>query len=80
MHYVITRGGEAPNVVPAFAESYHYVRHPDALVVQQIFDRMIKAAEGAALGTQTRMEYEVINGVYNLLPNETLARIMHKNL
>jgi aminobenzoyl-glutamate utilization protein B len=80
MHYVITRGGEAPNVVPAFAESYHYVRHPDALVVQQIFDRMVKAAEGAALGTQTRMEYEVINGVYNLLPNETLARIMHKNL
>lgn len=80
MHYVITRGGEAPNVVPAFAESYHYVRHPNALVVQEIFDRMVKAAEGAALGTQTRMEYEVINGVYNLLPNETLARIMHKNL
>jgi aminobenzoyl-glutamate utilization protein B len=80
MHYVITRGGEAPNVVPAFAESYHYVRHPDATVVKEIFDRMVKAAEGAALGTQTRMEYEVINGVYNLLPNETLARIMHKNL
>lgn len=80
MHYVITKGGEAPNVVPAFAESYHYVRHPDALVVKQIFERMVKAAEGAALGTQTRMEYEVINGVYNLLPNETLARIMHKNL
>ncbi len=80
MHYVITRGGEAPNVVPAFAESYHYVRHPDALVVKEIFARMVKAAEGAALGTQTRMEYEVINGVYNLLPNETLARIMHKNL
>ncbi len=80
MHYVITKGGEAPNVVPAFAESYHYVRHPNALVVQEIFARMVKAAEGAALGTQTRMEYEVINGVYNLLPNETLARIMHKNL
>lgn len=80
MHYVITRGGEAPNVVPAYAESYHYVRHPNALVVQEIFERMVKTAEGAALGTQTRMEYEVINGVYNLLPNETLARIMHKNL
>ncbi|WP_332911470.1 peptidase dimerization domain-containing protein [Algoriphagus boritolerans] len=80
MHYVITRGGEAPNVVPAFAESYQYVRHPNALVVQQIFERMVKTAEAAALGTQTRMEYEVINGVYNLLPNETLAKIMHKNL
>lgn len=80
MHYVITRGGEAPNVVPAFAESYHYVRHPDALVVKEIFERMVKTAEGAAMGTETRMEYEVINGVYNLLPNETLALIMQKNL
>ncbi|TFV94673.1 amidohydrolase [Algoriphagus kandeliae] len=80
MHYVITRGGEAPNVVPAFAESYHYVRHPDVAVVKAIFDRMVKAAEGAAMGTQTTMEYEIINGVYNLLPNETLARVMHKNL
>ena len=80
MHYVITRGGEAPNVVPAFAESYHYVRHPNALVVKEIFQRMIQAAEGAALGTQTRMEYEIINGVYNLLPNETLSQIMFKNL
>lgn len=80
MHYVITRGGEAPNVVPAFAESYHYVRHPNVAVVKAIFDRMVKAAEGAAMGTQTTMEYEIINGVYNLLPNETLARVMHKNL
>jgi aminobenzoyl-glutamate utilization protein B len=80
MHYVITRGGEAPNVVPAFAESYHYVRHPDARVVKEIFQRMIQTAEGAALGTQTRMEYEIINGVYNLMPNETLSRIMFKNL
>lgn len=80
MHYVITRGGEAPNVVPAFAESYHYVRHPDVAVVKSIFERMVKAAEGAAMGTQTTMEYEIINGVYNLLPNETLARVMHKNL
>ena len=80
MHYVITRGGEAPNVVPAFAESYHYVRHPDARVVKEIFAKMVAAAEGAAQGTQTKMEYEVINGVYNLLPNETLSRIMYKNL
>ncbi|MFC3417273.1 amidohydrolase [Algoriphagus hitonicola] len=80
MHYVITRGGEAPNVVPAFAESYHYVRHPDAEVVKEIFQKMVAAAEGAAQGTQTRMEFEIINGVYNLMPNETLARVMHKNL
>ncbi|EAZ80500.1 aminobenzoyl-glutamate utilization protein B [Algoriphagus machipongonensis] len=80
MHYVITRGGEAPNVVPAFAESYHYVRHPNALKVKELFEKLVDAAEGAAQGTQTTMEYEIINGVYNLMPNETLASIMHKNL
>lgn len=80
IHYVITRGGEAPNVVPAFAEVYYYVRNPDRAVVANLFQRVINAAEGAALGTGTRMEYEIIHGIYNLLPNETLGRIMHKNL
>ncbi|MDH4261098.1 MAG: amidohydrolase [Gammaproteobacteria bacterium] len=80
LHYVITRGGSAPNVVPDFAESYYYVRHDDPGMVESIFDRVVKAGEGAALGTGTRMEYEVIGGVYSLLPNETLQRAMHARL
>ncbi len=80
IHYVITRGGEAPNVVPAFAEVYYYVRHPEAKVSGALFERVVKAAEGAALGTGTTMEYEVIHGIYNLLPNVTLAEKMHANL
>jgi aminobenzoyl-glutamate utilization protein B len=80
MHYVITSGGSAPNVVPDFAESYYYVRHADPGTVMKIFDRLVKTGEGAALGTGTRMEYEVIGGVYNLLPNEPLARMMHAKL
>jgi aminobenzoyl-glutamate utilization protein B len=80
IHYVITRGGEAPNVVPAFAEVYYYVRHPDRDQVVPIWDRVVKAAEGAALGTETRMEFEVTGGVYNLLANETLSKAMDNNL
>ncbi len=80
IHYVITRGGEAPNVVPAFAEVFYYTRHPDVQNVKEIFERVVKCAEGAALGTGTSMDYEVIHGLYNLLPNETLAKVMHKNL
>ncbi|HXV40913.1 MAG TPA: amidohydrolase [Steroidobacteraceae bacterium] len=80
LHYVITRGGSAPNVVPDFAESYYYVRHADPKMVEEIFDRVVKAGEGAALGTGTRMEYEVIGGVYSLLPNEALQRAMHARL
>lgn len=80
IHYVITSGGSAPNVVPDFAESYYYVRHEDPGTVNQIFERVVKAAEGAALGTGTTMDYEVIGGVYNLLPNETLQLAMHDKL
>ncbi len=80
IHYVITRGGEAPNVVPAFAEVYYYSRHPQAADAKAVWDRIVKAAEGAALGTDTRMEYEITGGVYNLMPNEALARVMDANL
>jgi aminobenzoyl-glutamate utilization protein B len=80
IHYVITRGGDAPNIVPAFAEVFYYCRHPEMDMVRQNFAWIVKAAEGAAMGTQTRMDYEVIHGLYNVKPNETLSRIMNKNL
>lgn len=80
IHYVITEGGAAPNVVPDFAEVFYYVRHPNPAVVHDIFERVATAAEGAALGTGTRVEHEVIHGVYALLPNDTLGRAMHANL
>ena len=80
IHYVITNGGKAPNVVPEFAEVYYYVRHPDRINVISIFNRIIKAAEGAALGTETKMEYEIIGGTHDLLINKTLAQTMQTNL
>ncbi|MDH3697702.1 MAG: amidohydrolase [Flavobacteriaceae bacterium] len=80
IHYVITSGGKAPNVVPDFAEVYYYARHNRRDVVIDLFDRIVKAAEGAALGTGTTMDYEMINGVHELLPNLTLQKRMHDNL
>ena len=80
IHYVITNGGRAPNVIPDFAEVYYYVRHPDKTIVKQLFDRVVKAANGAAQGTETSMEYEIIGGTHDLLLNKTLAQVMQKNL
>ena len=80
IHYVITSGGKAPNVVPDFAEVYYYARHSNRDVVIDIFDRIVKAAEGAAMGTGTTMEYEMVGGVYELLPNVRLQQIVNKNL
>lgn len=80
IHYVITDGGRAPNVVPAYAESYYYVRHTDPQIVLDVLDRVKKAADGAALGTGTRVEFEAIGGVYSMLPNEALMTVMDRNL
>ncbi len=80
LHYVITSGGEAPNVVPEFAEVFYYCRHPEMSQVKSNFEWLVSIAEAAAMGTQTKMEYEVIHGLYNVLPNETLAKVVHDNL
>ena len=80
IHYVITNGGKAPNVVPDFAEVYYYARHNQRDVVIDIFDRIVKAGEGAALGTGTTMDFEMIGGTHELLPNLTLQKLMHDNL
>ncbi len=80
IHYVITNGGKAPNVVPDFAEVYYYVRHPKREDVVKIFDRVMKAANGAAMGTETTVDYEIIGGTHDLLLNRTLADAMQLNL
>lgn len=75
IHYTISEGGDAPNVVPATAEAYYYVRHADHRVVRDVLARLRAAAEGAALGTGTRVEWQPLGGVYGLLPNDALGRV-----
>ncbi len=80
IHYIITRGGNAPNVVPDFAEVYYYARHTRRDEVIDVFDRIVDAAKGAAIGTGTTMDYEIISGVHELLHVESLQRRVHRNL
>ncbi len=80
IHYVITKGGLAPNVVPEEAEAFYYVRAPNPEQLRPIWSWVENAARGAALGTDTEVEWEVIHGNYNILPNVTLARVMNDAL
>ena len=80
IHYVITDGGKAPNVVPDVAEVYYYARQPDMRVLDGIWERIVNAAKGAAMGTGTTVEIETIGAVYNVLPNDYLGVIQRKNL
>lgn len=80
IHYVITDGGDAPNIVPEQAQVYYYVRNPDPDIVKSLFERVVDAARAGALGTGTEMSYEVMHGNYPVLPNDVLARLVHGNL
>jgi aminobenzoyl-glutamate utilization protein B len=80
IHYIITRGGAAPNIVPDFAEAYYYARHPNMPVLDGVWERIVNTAKGAALGTGTTMELEITGAVYNVLPNTYLSGVMNRNL
>lgn len=80
IHYVITAGGNAPNVVPDFAEVYYYVRHPDARILQTIWERVQTAANAAAMGTETQVSSETMHGNHSLLPNKLLTSLLQNNL
>ena len=80
IHYVITNGGKAPNVVPDEAEVYYVARHVDMNVVRDIWERITNAAKGAALGTGTTFDLQLVGSVYALQPNETLARVQQRAL
>jgi aminobenzoyl-glutamate utilization protein B len=80
LHYVITNGGEAPNVVPEFAEVYLYARHPEMDVLDGIWARVLKCAEAGALATETTLATELVNSAYNLLPNDALAALVDRVL
>jgi aminobenzoyl-glutamate utilization protein B len=80
MHYIVTAGGAAPNVVPDFTEGYYYARHSSMPALDNIWARMVKCAEAGALGTETKLEVEVVNSVYNVLPNDALSALLDRNL
>jgi aminobenzoyl-glutamate utilization protein B len=80
IHHVITGGGDAPNVVPNFAEVYYYVRHPDADIVRQLYPRLVKCAQAGALATETKLEIAYLGGTMPLLPNNAMSQVVKANL
>ncbi len=80
IHYIITNGGSSPNTVPDFAEVYCYARHPSMPVLDGIWARIAKCAQAGALATDTRLETEIVNSSYNVLPNDALAALFDRNL
>ena len=79
IHYIITNGGEAPNIVPKEAASWYYVRAPRRSDVEDITNRVINCQKGAALMTDTTLSYDIEGGCYEILPNSVMFDLARKN-
>jgi aminobenzoyl-glutamate utilization protein B len=80
IHYVISNGGGQPNVVPDFAEVWYYVRAPRRQDLNEIYQRVIKIAEGAALMTGARLEIKFEDGCYEYLANPVVGDVLLESL
>lgn len=76
MHYIITEGGTAPNIVPDQASNWYYIRGLSRDAVQSTYERLVKVAEGAAHMTETELTVEFLGGCYNTLNNKVLANVV----
>ena len=80
IHYVITNGGLAPNIVPDEASVWYYLRAATKEQVDDMLNRVKKIAEGASLMTETNVVSEILAFAYETLPNEVLNDVMYKNM
>jgi aminobenzoyl-glutamate utilization protein B len=80
LHYVITNGGQAPNVVPPDAEVWYFIRSPRRTQVDEIWKWMQDVAKGAALMTQTTMTNKILAATWEVLPNKFLAKVGDANI
>ncbi len=80
MHYVITGGGDVPNVIPEKAKIWCWLRDSKHDSVDELLVRVRDIAKGAALAAGVEVEVKVQSGDYEMLVNRTGARLLHSNL
>jgi aminobenzoyl-glutamate utilization protein B len=80
MHYVYTKAGNVPNVIPDEAAVWIWIRDSKRSGVAEVSDRMMDIAKGAALMAGTSYDVKLNNGLYELLINETGAKTLQRNM
>jgi aminobenzoyl-glutamate utilization protein B len=80
IHYVITNGGAQPNVVPANAQVWYFVRANTHEDTERHFDWLRDIADGAAKMSRTKVAVHVDTDCHELIPNLPLSRVILRNL
>ncbi len=80
VHYAITNsGGNSPNVVQSETEVLYLIRAPKVAQVQEIYERVCKIAQGAAMMTETHCEIVFDKACSNYIPNRVLGKLLLEN-
>jgi len=80
IHYIVSNGGAAPNVVPDTAELFLYARSPSLDTLDGIWGRIVKIGQGAAMMTETTLDVKILGSDNNIVANDALAKVAQKNL
>lgn len=79
MHYAVIDGGEAPNVMPDKATVWYFIRESDDRL-DDMLDKVLDCAEGAAIATGTEYEVQILTGIHQSYNNKALAELIYKNI
>jgi aminobenzoyl-glutamate utilization protein B len=80
LHYVVTEGGEAPNVVPDRASVWYYIRNTDERL-EEMYGRVLDCARGAAIASGTSLDtITVLTATHQRHSNKYLAEVIQKNI
>jgi len=79
-HYVITNGGDQPNVVPRNAGVWYFFRETTYEGIKNMWEIGDKIAEGASMMTNTKWSSKVLGSAWPSHMNRTLAETMHENI
>jgi aminobenzoyl-glutamate utilization protein B len=79
-HYVVTDGGDQPNVVPSKASVWYYFRERNYEDIKSMYEAGIKIADGAAMMTDTKVTHQILGTAWPGHFNKALALAMHANM
>jgi aminobenzoyl-glutamate utilization protein B len=79
-HYVVTNGGDQPNVVPRNASVWYYFRETDYPHIKELWDIGNKMAEGAALMTNTKWSSRILGTAWPQHMNKITAETVYENI
>jgi len=80
IHRMVTKGGAAANIIPDYAEGQYWLRDATGEAVNEMIARLRKAADGAALATETRAQVTLLFSVRDPIPNGPLEGVLQKEL